>query len=230
MSDETGTRRSQAVGLKPDNPFVLIILGILLALTIQSAVEHTFDGLAALENLRSTWVAFAKAPARKLLVASQLVIFSFTLVRFYLGAYRYIEECEGQSILGSAINFIGTFLLFAGFYVASLVIQTINLFYWIVVFFLFIDLAWFWIVSVFLSIPPRLIPIVHIWQLFDVITIIPVAFCMGLLPEYLAQVFSLLLIFGVGIWDLVWLRLFYSNDVDWATKTKWIKKFTRQPA
>src|SRR6185436_17535941 len=99
------------------------VLGVLLSLIIKSALDHTFESVSHYHSLGQIWEAFLNAPTSKILALLQLLVFLFTVVRFYVGAYRYAESTSGGGIPEAIATVVGTFLLFAGFYIASLALR-----------------------------------------------------------------------------------------------------------
>jgi hypothetical protein len=146
-------------------------------------------------------------------------VFVFTLIRFYVGAYRYGMETTGQPLPESVVNSTGTFLLFASFYVTSFTLREVDLFYWLVSLFLLVDFGWFFLVGAVLNVPRNMARVINIWQVFDLVTAVAVIGSILFLPEYQAQYTALSAIVGVGLLDMIWLRRFYADEPDWAKQT-----------
>ena len=205
------------------------LIGILLALTMKVALETTFRDLGQYNDWTEAvtigvWSDFR----RKFLILFQFLAFIFTLLRFYWGAYRCNNEMpESQTKVGLAINVLGAFLLFGGFYITAMSIQTTNLFYSLIVTFHVLDWCWFLIANAHVKkIDASLLKVTSCWQFFDLITILlflGASWGFDLLfppAYYIPQYFSLAVLFGVGIWDFTKFWRFYMDEPDWRTKVE----------
>jgi hypothetical protein len=203
------------------------LIGILLALTIKVTLETTFRDLGQYNDLieavtTGVWGDFR----RKVLILFQFPVFIFTLLRFYWGAYRCNNEMpESQTKGGLAINVLGAFLLFGGFYITAMSIQTTKLFYSLIVIFHVLDWLWFLIANAHVKkIDASLLTVTSCWQFFDLITVVlflGASWGLDLLfppAYYVPQYFSLAVLFGVGIWDFKKFWPFYMDEPDWRTK------------
>jgi hypothetical protein len=219
-------------------PFFLILLALLFGFTMQSAMDHFLSGLNHYPTGSALWVALSKDPRRKVLLLFQFIVFIFTVIRFYIGAYRYGIESTDEPLLETVVNSVGTFLLFASFYVTSFALRDVDLFYWLVGLFLLVDFIWFFVVGAvwraraahhFPSVPKSMAWVIRIWQFFDFATVLIIALSMWLLPEYRAQYIAICGIGGIGLIDMFWLRRFYSSQPDWAKDTFLLKRLVHEP-
>jgi hypothetical protein len=199
---------------------MLALLGIMVTLTIKSGIDHTFAGLlptASFLTLRQHWATHSGSDV---LLGFQVIVFFVTLGRYYWGAYIYAKGGHAQRPISVLFNLGGAFLLFVGFYVVSVVIMDEDLFAPMVAVVMLVDLVWFFFVCTFDS--PRdagVQRIIHLYQLFDAITAIPIVILALTVPPRIAHSASLSLILGVGIIDIAWLWRFYLGEPDWKTRT-----------
>ncbi len=205
----------------------LIVLGVLLSLIIKSALDRAFETVPRYNNFIFTpghaWSIFAAAPERRLLIFFQLLVFLFTLVRFYLGAYRFARHSTGNGIPEATATVVGTFVLFSGFYVTSLTLRSQTLFYWAVVVFHVVDFIWFFIAHTLLRVPKELGAIVGLWKVFDVTTIVGIVLSLCFLPGTGGRWASLALLLSVGALDFFMLKSFYLDEPDWKTATRFVR-------
>jgi nucleoside 2-deoxyribosyltransferase len=207
-----------------DPPLRLILLALLFGFTLQSAMDHFLSRLEHYPTGSALWAAVSNDPARKILLFLQFIVFVFTVIRFYLGAYTYGIESTDESPLETIINSIGTFLLFATFYVTSFTLRDVDLFYWLVGLFLSVDFIWFLGVGFLLSLPKSMALVIRVWQWFDLATLVIIAVSMLALHQYLAQYVAICGIGAVGLMDMVCLRKFYDRQPDWAENTFPLKR------
>jgi hypothetical protein len=207
-----------------DISFSDTLLGVFLGLSIASAFDHFFSRLDAMMTI-PTIVRLAKdQPGLFLLRLFQLAVFFIMLSRFYLGAYRYSKIAPSQTITEALIDTGGVFLLFAGFYVASIVVRNTDLFYWIIVFFLAIDLIWFFTTGRIRHLTKEVRFVTNVWIFFDMLTILAVSISMLYFPNFSAEWIALSSIFLISLWDVRWLRHFYWASPYWAAETVCIRR------
>jgi len=218
--------KGEPQGERFDPPFFLILLALLFGFTMQSAMDHLLSGLDRYATGAALWAAIGQHPTRQILVLLQFIVFVFTVVRFYVGAYRYGIETTEEPLLETVVNSTGMFLLFASFYVTSFTLRDVDLFYWLVGLFLLVDFAWFFIVGAVLSVPQSMARVIHIWQVFDFATALIVGLSMWLLLEYTAQYVAICGIGGVGLADMIWLRRFYMGERNWVANTSFLKRLS----
>jgi hypothetical protein len=208
-----------------DSPFADTLLGIFLGLSIKNAFDHSLSGLEAFSNARQCFYFVMHNRALFFLRLFQIVVFLLMLTRFYLGAYRYSKVAPPQTMPEAFIDTTGVLLLFAGFYLASLVVRNTDLFYWAIVAFLIVDVIWFFTAGRIRDLEKTVSRVTILWILFDALTIATVFFSMLLCSDYSAEWIALSAICLVSLWDLWWLRHFYAGSPDWAQRTTCIKQF-----
>jgi hypothetical protein len=208
-----------------DNPFSDTLLGVLLGLSLKSAFDHFFAGVDAMMWLTTVFHLIDKHPALFALRLFQLLVFLFMLSRFYLGAYRYSKVAPSETPGQTIVDTIGVLFLFSGFYLASIVVKNTDLFYWAIVAFLIVDLAWFVIAGSeslrHLGKPIKLVT--RLWIGFDLLTILFIIVSMWLLSEFSAEWTALSAILVISVVDICWLRYFYFGDKNWVQNTRWIE-------
>jgi hypothetical protein len=112
-----------------------IIISILLALVVKVALEHFFEPIFDQNKL------WASVPT---LHWAQLFLVFVLVLRFYLGATRYIDcEPRNLSFPARAINFVLPFLLFCTFFVVALAANDSGYFFLLVIVLHVVDIAWF---------------------------------------------------------------------------------------
>jgi hypothetical protein len=203
-----------------------IFLGILLALiltatldTVCREVPHYKRPLDLLHALRSDLEAES-------LIAIQVIVFLFTVTRFYWGTVRYHDEVRGETATGQFFfGFVGTVVVFSIFYVTAQVVENPGLFYASLCVALTFDFLWF-SGAVWRRKGPRIpetgCELQTIWGwylLFDFVTIVPVTALQfvarrGARIAWWCDLFSLAVISGVGIWDMKKFWPYYIKRVD----------------
>lgn len=204
------------------DPFALLVLSVLFGLTLKSALEHTFAGIDSYATLKAVSEVVQKRFEEKGILFAKFVVFVFTLLRFYLGAFRFTVLSQNQGTTERSINAVGTLLVFSGFFLTSLALKSEYLFYWTFIVFLILDLIWFFILFLFCPLPTALTKVAHVYVVFDVLTVVPVLFLLWLANTPWNHLLALADILVIGIWDLYWLRRFYRNDESWETQTLWL--------
>lgn len=199
----------------------IVFIGILLALVLKISLDTFFKDVPSLNDLRGAWSALHLNPVRSILYIFQLLVFIFTVVRFYLGAYRYHEEqAETQGARDFIVNFVGAIAVFVALYVAGMLIKTTSLFYVALVILHVVDLAWFIYGMNYGVFQDGLRMVAGRFVMFDIITLV-VLLIMGALDffvpiqSYIYQFVSLTTLAAVGTWDFVWLWPFYANKPGW---------------
>jgi len=199
-----------------------IFVGILLSLILKAALDTFIRTPVPFNDIQAVWGLVLRQKVKTALLVAQLLIFIFTLVRFYLGAYRYHqEEKEGDEGLTFIIDFSGAIAVFVFFYVAATLIRTTSLFYLALIAMHLLDLIWFACAQNLLRVQPGIRKVTCRFLLFDLLTLL-VLIALFPFPSsewthgwYLWQFLSLVAIFGVGIWDLVALWPFYVKAPGW---------------
>jgi nucleoside 2-deoxyribosyltransferase len=202
------------VAAKEDSA-VPVILSVFLAITIKSTFDHALEDIGRYPNFHAIWEGIQGNYAKALLLVFQALIFLITLGRFYWGAYRYgqVEAGKPKSFRRIIFDLTGLFLLFAGFYVTSMVVAHITLFYWAVASFHLIDLILFYPLVVRGSTIPELQSVLKKWCLFDAVTsTLIILFMIIPFPGFWSQWAALLTLLGVGLWDVIGLRHFYVEE------------------
>jgi hypothetical protein len=204
--------------------FVSVFLGLVL-----KKLLDTFLPDGSLHNgLRDLVSAIWYNGFYSILVAAQLIVFLFTLVRFYLGSFRYHEE-ELEITTGAwdvLIDVIGAVGVFVSFYFASIVIKTTNLFYGALVLMTLIDLLWFWIAKKYHGLSKGMERVAELYIRFDVFSLIAligffvVEEYFGPRPFYSSQLVVLIILFAIGCIDMKLLWPFYSGQSEWQEKLK----------
>ncbi len=203
-------------------------VSVLLGLVLKKLLDAFFPDASLHNGIREILSEVMAKGLYSVLVATQLIVFLFTLVRFYLGSARYHEEDPETS--GSAsellIDIVGAVGVFVSFYLASILIKTTNLFYVAFTLMTLIDLMWFWIAKKYSGLSVGMERVAGLYVLFDIFTLVPligffvVEELYGPWPRYLPQwaVLSVLLI--IGFLDLKLLWPFYSGAAAWQETLK----------
>src|SRR5207253_6625330 len=107
-----------------------LFIGILLALALKATLDTFFKDASAYAAIGDAWNSIKANVPRTLILLGQLLVFLFTLVRFYWGSLRYYEETPNtQGTAEVALGLGGAIFLFSSFYVTGLLIRTTRLFY-----------------------------------------------------------------------------------------------------
>lgn len=204
--------------------FVSVFLGLVL-----KKLLDTFLPDASLHNgLTDLVSAIWYKGLYSVVVAVQLIVFLFTLVRFYLGSFRYHEE-ELDITTGAwdvLIDVIGAVSVFVSFYLASIVIKTTNLFYGALVLMTVIDLLWFWIAKKYHGLSKGMERVADLYIRFDVFSLISLIGFFGVeeyfgpRPFYSSQFVVLIILFAIGCIDMKKLWPFYSGLPGWQETLK----------
>ena len=202
--------------------FVSVLLGFVL-----KKLLDTFLPDASLHNgLGDVLSAIWNQGLYSVLVVAQLIVFVFTLVRFYLGSFRYHEE-DLEITTGAwdlLIDVMGAVGVFVSFYLASIVIKTTNLFYGAFLLMTVIDLAWFWCAKKYHGLSRGMERVAELYIRFDIISLLPlIAFLVieeyvGPRPFYSSQFVVLVVLFVIGCIDMKLLWPFYSGQPGWQEK------------
>jgi hypothetical protein len=208
--------------------FVSVLLGLVL-----KKLLDTFLPDGSLHNgLSDVLSAIWDKGLYSVLVAVQLIVFLFTLVRFYLGSFRYHEE-ELEITTGAwdlIIDVIGAVGVFVSFYLASIVIKTTNLFYGAFILMTLIDLLWFWIAKKYHGLSEGMERVAELYIRFDIFTLIAligffvVEEYFGPRPFYSSQLVVLVILFAIGCIDMKLLWPFYSGLPGWQERLKLKRK------
>lgn len=201
---------------------VTVILSILLALILRSALETYFRSLIGTQTLLElcknwppTWESWVRT--------SQFVVFLVLLTRFYFGAYRINEEqMQPLKAMDAGINLLGSFGLFMFFYVVTINLWKLDLFYVSIFLMHVFDLVWFVVLLVRLPRQSPLHKTIGWFIAFDVLTLLLFVFLSLFLWGYfiegtrpLLQTVLLIVLLGVSAWDCFMLRAFYFNPERW---------------
>lgn len=202
--------------------FVSVLLGFVL-----KKLLDTFLPDASLHNgLSDVLSAIWNEGLYSVLVAAQLIVFVFTLLRFYIGSFRYHEE-DLEITTGAwdlIIDVMGAVGVFVSFYFASIVIKTTNLFYGAFLFMTLIDLAWFWIAKKYHGLSPGMERVADLYIRFDLLSLVPLIIFLvveeyfGPRPFYFSQFVVLVILFIIGYIDMKMLWPFYSGLPGWQEK------------
>lgn len=197
---------------------VAVFGGILLGLAITNAFDTFFRNVGALTDYQALLGFFTASLGLHFLKLGQLVVFLFTAVRFYWGTYRYHEETQSHGLHGAHFVFgmFGAILVFSGFYVTSVYITNVVLFYGGFLLFHVFDLLWFLCLERWGGHDHALKDVSRAWIGFDIVTIVLLVACVLALIEfpqhYWVQVVTLGAVFGIGVFDLKSLWKFYTKD------------------
>jgi|SRR6185503_3376913 len=204
--------------------FVSVLLGLVLKKLLDTFVPDGSLHNGVGDVLSAIW----DKGLYSLLVAIQLIVFLFTLVRFYLGSFRYHqEELETTSGAGELlIDVVGAVGVFVSFYFASIVIKTTNLFYGALAVMTLIDLVWFWIAKKYHGLSKGMERVAEMYIRFDILSLIAligffvVEEYFGPRPFYLSQWIVLVILFTIACFDLKLLWPFYSGLPEWQENLK----------
>jgi hypothetical protein len=204
--------------------FVSIIMGLVL----KNILDTVFKDVALQNGIWPIITEVINKGSFSLLVAAQIFIFLFTLVRFYLGSFRYHEE-EPQ-VRGVALDLIvdifGAVGVFVSFYATSLFIKTGNMFYVGFAAITLIDLVWFAATRGLGGLKLGMEIVAEWFVLFDIITLISLIgfFIIEEMwkpwPSFLPQWLALAVLFAIGCWDFRRLLPFYTGAPKWQENLK----------
>jgi hypothetical protein len=196
--------------------FVSVLLGLVLKKLLDAFLP---DG--SLHNgVSDVLFAIWEKGLYSVVVTAQLMVFLFTLVRFYLGSFRYHEE---ELDVTSVVGAVGVFV---SFYLASIVIKTTNLFYGAFALMTLIDLSWFWIAKKYHGLSEGMERVAELYIRFDIFSLIAligffvVEEYFGPRPFYFSQGVVLVILFIIGCIDMKLLWPFYSGLSGWQEKLK----------
>lgn len=203
-------------------------VSVLLGLVLKKLLDAFLPDSSLHNGIGDVASAVIQRGLYSVIVAAQLIIFLFALVRFYLGSFRYHEE-ELETTSGAGelvIDVIGAVGVFVSFYFASIVIKTTNLFYAAFGLITVIDLLWFWTAKKYSGLTKGMERVAALYIWFDAFTLIPligffvVEEYFGPRPYYLAQSFVLIILFIIGCFDMKLLWPFYSAIPGWQERLK----------
>lgn len=113
----------------------IVVVSIMLALIVKAALEAAFKPLIV-QGLAWSTISY--------LSWGQVIVFFVMILRFYLGAIRYVNaEPANVAFLVRVVNFVFAFLLFCVFYIIALSVIDSAYFYTLFVVLHIIDAAWF---------------------------------------------------------------------------------------
>jgi hypothetical protein len=201
------------------NAFVSVLVGLVL----KTSLDNFFHNAGAYNGLVAVTTALVNRGWFSLILIGQLLLFVFTLVRFYLGSFRYHQK-EQEITSGPTammIDLVGAFGVFVSFYVSAIFIKTSNLFYFGFGLIQIVDLLWFLIAGAYLNLSSGMQKVAGWYVFFDVLTLFVLIVFFVLeeswspWPSYLPQWIALAGVFAIGIWDLITLWPFYAGSPDW---------------
>lgn len=204
--------------------FVSIIMGLVL----KNILDTIFRDVTLQNGIWPVITAVVANGWLSGLIAAQICIFLFTLVRFYLGSFRYHEEeplVRGVA-LDLMVDILGAVGVFVSFYGTSLFIKTTNMFYAGFAAITLIDLLWFSITRKLGGLTPGMEIVADWFVLFDIITLISLIAFFAVeekwkpWPSYLPQWIALAILFMIGCWDFRRLLPFYSGAANWQQSLK----------
>jgi nucleoside 2-deoxyribosyltransferase len=199
-----------------------IIVTLMLALIVRAALESAFSLTLKLHHEVDllNWVLWL-----------QLVLFFTMMVRFYLGATRYVDtEPKNIGLIVKAVNCIFAFILFCVFYTIALSITTTDYYFGLFVLHC-VDILWFLIVMVYTYwSPPQLesgdiradaarkimltfLGLSAITIIFSLILyVMYLGFCIS---EYSAEIVFMSGLIAISIFDFVYLGKYYFDHKEW---------------
>jgi nucleoside 2-deoxyribosyltransferase len=201
-----------------------VIISLLLALIVRAALESAFRSNLQdhHEELLLDWVLWL-----------QLLLFCTMMVRFYLGATRYIDtEPTNIGVFDKTVNCIFSFLLFCVFYAIGLSITTVDFYFGLFVLHC-VDVLWFLIVLTHASVFPAETPpgdirpeaIGKIMRTFLGLSLGTIVFALILygkyltagISEYSAEIVFMIGLIAISIFDFVYLREYYFYHEKWVS-------------
>lgn len=204
--------------------FVSVLLGLVLKKLLDAFLPDASLHNGVSDVLSAIW----QKGLYSVVVAVQLIVFLFALVRFYLGSFRYHEE-ELETTSGAwelLIDVVGAVGVFVSFYLASIVIKTTNLFYAAFAIMSLIDLLWFWVAKKYHGLSRGMERVAELYIRFDVLSLIAligffvVEEYFGPRPYYLSQWVVLIILFTIGCFDMKLVWPFYSGLPEWQERLK----------
>lgn len=216
-SSNSGTALARASLRNTPNVFTSILLALILKGALDAFctnVSFYKDGTELIGVVRSY-------PGWGILVIFQLIVFLFTVTRFYWGTVRYQEEVpEAAGTPHLIVGLIGAVFVFSIFYVTGLLVKDPGLFYWSLSVAHLVDLFWFLVAAALLQMPPEILRIWSWYKLFDVLTLVFLLIFMLVAHgwpsvAYLFQGLSLVAVAAIGFWDLRKFWPYYTNKPNW---------------
>ena len=204
-----------------------VFTGILLALIITSTLDVFFKNFQNYTSATEFIHAVGLNLGSGTLATLQLLVFLFTVIRFYWGVLRYneaVSPVEGTPHL--FLGLTGAVVLFSTFYVTGLMVRNPSMFYWTLAVANLIDLSWFLILSWFLTGDawlPRTPQIQKIWRwyvIFDFLTLTALLLLIWfryVCPRYyhIFNGVALAAVAGIGTWDLHRFWAYYTKADNW---------------
>lgn len=176
----TGTPRLEAstfsrVCAFEQPPLAEAILVVLFGLTATTALDAMFEGVPKLLTAGQVWASLSHDKPYTLLLVVQLLVFLFTLLRFYFGSLRFHQLCKRtehhRSFMPLLYDVTSNSIIFIGLYLAAKAIRSTDIFYWYVAAFHALDVLWFSVLLAVEGIPFNLRRIVKRFVVYDLITI-----------------------------------------------------------
>jgi hypothetical protein len=188
---------------------------ILLALVVKTAFDAFFRNAHSVNDLMAFWRLLTADLWHSLVVVAQLVLFLFTIVRFYWGTYRYHEETPETGTQHFIAGIVGAVLVFSGFYVTATYVANTQLFYAGLFLTSMFDLVWFAVLFPWVKSGDKLRRVTSIWVAFDLLTLLVLGVflfvhcgsCLWI------QVIVLLMLLLIGLGDIWYLWDFYQNKL-----------------
>lgn len=217
VKDNAAAVRARPVTIETANVFT----GILLALILKTSLDAFCKNIGSYASIAPLWAGVKANQEWSVLVSLQLLVFIFTVARFYWGTVRYHEEVPAS---GGTPHFLvglaGAIFVFIVFYVTALLVKRPGLFYWSFCVALFIDLAWFLFVARIVDVQVEIGTIWKWYVGFDLLTLVPVGVLQVLghvcsKVQYASDLGSLIVIAAVGVWDLRIFWPYYTKKDGW---------------
>lgn len=200
------------------------LTAILLALILKSTLDAFFGRVNGYNSGTDLVKAIDADLAWSFLVLGQLIVFVFSVTRFYWGSIRYHEEApEDKDTPHLVVGLVGAILVFATFYVTGLLVKNPTMFYWSLAAAHIVDLFWFIIAAAWLEMSLEIQKLWSWYILFDAVTVV---LLLGLIlvaaiwpgAKYECSLASLVGVAAIGVWDVKKFWPYYANEANWKQK------------
>lgn len=201
-----------------------VLAQILLGLVLTAALDSLLHRIRATEiwPLLQHLVSHQGVPAVQI---AQLLIFGFTVVRFFWGTYRYHQETpQDRGSPHFAFGMAGSMLVFLCFYFSAVFVWNTTVFYFGLFLVHLVDILWFTFLEKWerrnhtVHAQPMLV-IAKKYRVLDALSIITLLIFFALLllrvPTIYADGFALILIAAIGVYDYAALWGFYIGRNGW---------------
>lgn len=191
---------------------------VLFGLTATTALDAAFETVPSLLTARQFWAYLFGDFHHTLLLTAQLLVFLFTLLRFYFGSLRFHQLSKRtenhSSFMPLLYDVTSNSILFIGLYLAAKAIRSTEVFYWYVAGFHVLDFFWFSVLLVVHGVPPNLRRIVVRFVVYDLLTIAAFAFVLVTFGfsrgvPHCGQWLMLAILVSVGLLDFNQNKRFY---------------------